>query len=199
MMSDLAKGLFHRAIPMSGTSFTKTWPFSPNKEISERLAKVLGWDGSGGEKEMLKILENADAKTLCASEMSLLTKDDTIKRHVLFTITPVIEPYKTDNSFLTEDPVLAGRKAWSNDIDCIFGFTSLEGGLMNMYPDAMNFNSIMSPEHYLPLQEVNYKHIEMSKMIEYGEKIKKLYFGNEKDNQQRQYKLVSKFYLSKKI
>jgi cholinesterase len=181
MMSDLAKGLFHKAIPMSGTSFIKTWTFADKKELTERLAKGLGWDGNGGERKILEVLENADAKKIVEVEMSLLTKEEIFEEHILFPFTPVIEPYVTENTLISEDPVLMGRKAWSNDIDCIFGVSSLEGSLMSIFPDFSHFQDfIQNSDHFVTRElKLNASHPEdQQKISAYGKKLKKLYFGD---------------------
>ncbi len=45
---------------MSGVSFNKTWNYYPKHNQAERFAKTLGWDGNGGDKEILEFLEAAD-------------------------------------------------------------------------------------------------------------------------------------------
>ena len=64
LVSEQSKGLFHRAILLSGCSFNKTWALSQRKDFASRLAKKLGWDGSGGDKKLLEVLENAKAHDL---------------------------------------------------------------------------------------------------------------------------------------
>jgi carboxylesterase type B len=165
MMSDLAKGLFHQAILMSGTSFIKTWPFADKKELLYRLAKKLGWDGTGGERKILEILENADAKKIVEKEGELLTDDEMFHEHILFPFTPVIEPYVTTNTFMAEDPEVLSKNAWSNNIDCMFGYNSLEGGMMAIFPGFSHFYDFIqnSPEDENT----------------FDGKLRKFYFGNE--------------------
>lgn len=182
MMSDLAKGLFRRAIPMSGTSFIKAWPFAVRKDLTERLAISLGWDGKGGEKGLLEVLENADAKDLVIAESKLLTKEEIFIEHTPFPFTPVIEPYVNERTFLAKDPVLLGRDAWSNNIDCMLGGTSLEGGMMLMWINQVKLEEIFQdPVNFTLTREVGLditKPEDKQKASEYGEKLKKLYFGD---------------------
>lgn len=181
MMSDLAKGLFHKAIPMSGTSFIKTWPFADKKELTERLAKGLGWDGTGGERKILEVLENAEAKQIVEVEMSLLTKEEFFQEYILFPFTPVIEPYVSENTFMAVDPVLMGRKAWSNDIDCMIGATSLEGVLMGLSPDFPHFYDFIQNSDALVTRELKLNASNPSdqqKITKYGKKLRKLYFDD---------------------
>lgn len=178
MMTDLAKGLFHRAIPMSGMSFVKTWLFVDKKEITERLAKRLGWDGTGGEKKILEVLENADAKKIVETEYSLLTNEESFQEHILFPFTPVIEPYVTENTFIAEDPVLIGRKTWSNDIDCMISYASLDGSLMagqaRNSPDLIQSPKTLVPRE-LKLNALIPKDQEMISV--FAEKLRKLYYA----------------------
>jgi carboxylesterase type B len=176
MMSNLAKGLFHKAIPMSGTSFIKTWPFADKKELTERFAKRFGWDGSGGERKILEVLENADAKKMVEVEASLLTKEEVFQEYILFPFTPTIEPYENERTLILEDPVLMGRKAWSNDIDCMFGVVSLEGLLLTTYPEFPHFYDFIQNSENLVTRELK-KTSNQQKILEYGEKLKELYFG----------------------
>jgi carboxylesterase type B len=193
MMSDLAKGLFHQAIPMSGTSFIKTWPFADKKELTERLAKRLGWDGTGGERKILEILENAEAKKIVEVESDLLSEDEQLCEHIFFPFTPVIEPYVTDKTFLAEDPVLAGRKAWANDIDCLIGATSLEGTLLAFASGFSHFqNFIQNSDNFVTRELKLNPAKDQKKISEIGEKLKKLYFGSEQPSSatRHQYFLV---------
>jgi carboxylesterase type B len=181
MMSDLAKGLFHKAIPMSGTSFIKTWPFADKKQLTERLAEGLGWDGTGGERKILEILENAEAKTIVEVEATLVLEEEIFQEHILFPFTPVIEPYVNEKTMIPEDPVLMGRKAWSNDINCMFGATSLEGALMGMYPGFSHFHDFIQNSDNLVTRELKLdvsNTRDQKKVSEYGKKLKKFYFGD---------------------
>lgn len=182
MMSDLARGLFKRAIPMSGTSFIKAWPFAARNNLTERLAKSLGWDGSGGEKGILEVLENADAKELVTAESQLLTKEEIFIDHTAFPFTPVIEPYVNERTFLGKDPVLLGREAWSNNIDCMLGGTSFEGGMMLMWIGGVKLEEFFEDHANFTLpRELGLdvtKLADKRKASEYGLKLKKFYFGD---------------------
>lgn len=195
MMSDSAKGLFQRAIPMSGTSFIKTWAFSDKAELTERLAKGLGWDGTGGERKILEILENAEAKDIVEVESKLLTDDEFFREHIMFPFTPVIEPYVTENTFIAEDPVLAGRKAWSNDIDCLLGATSLEGSLFGLSPAFSRFYEfIQKPEDFITRELQLKPDRDQAKIKKIGEKLMKFYFGDEQpspSNRDKFFKVIS--------
>lgn len=182
MMSDLARGLFRKAIPMSGTSFIKAWPFAARNNLTERLATSLGWDGKGGEKGILEILENADAKELVEAENKLLTDEERFIDHTEFPFTPVIEPYINERTFLAKDPVLLGRDAWSNNIDCMLGGATLEGGMMMMWFSQVKLDEIYKdPANFTLTRELGLdvtKLEDKQKASEYGAKLKQCYFGD---------------------
>lgn len=183
MMSELGKGLFRKAIPMSGTSFMKSWLFTDKHELAERLAKAVGWNEQGGERGLLEALESATAEDIVAAEAGLLTQEEKLVENISFPFTPVIEPYVNKRTFLAKDPVLVGRQNWSNNIDCLIGGCSLEGAISLMwlneckdswpefYQDPAAFT--LTRELRLDLSKPSDK----QKATEYGLKLKKLYFG----------------------
>lgn len=61
-ISNHSKNLFQRAIPMSGTALNALWSKATphDSKDAELLAWKLGWNGEGGEKKILEILENSD-------------------------------------------------------------------------------------------------------------------------------------------
>ena len=181
MMSDQAKGLFHKAIPLSGTSFIKAWPFAPTTELTEKLALALGWNGKNGERGILEVLENVSAFDLVEAESKLLTNEDIFAKHICFPFTPVVEPYVNERTFLPKDPVLLGREAWSKDINCMLGGTSLEGGMMLLWMKDAKFEEILRDPAGLTLaRELGLdvtKPSDKQKALKYGEKLKKFYFG----------------------
>lgn len=75
LISEHSKGLFKKAIAMSGTAFNATYALHPKNDIAERLAKVIGWDGTGGEQGILKVLEEADPYKIVNSYSVLITDE----------------------------------------------------------------------------------------------------------------------------
>lgn len=74
MISDMSKGLFHKAIAMSGTALTP-WALGPLENIPQRLAKSLGWNGEGGIDQVMVILRNASPANLVKAQILLLGKE----------------------------------------------------------------------------------------------------------------------------
>jgi carboxylesterase type B len=179
LISELSKGLFHRAIPQSGVAFDKTWALHKKRGIPERLAKKAGWDGLGGEKGLLEFLESADHMKIAEASLNLLSDEELYEQNLLFGFGPMIEPYITENCFLPKDPVLMAREAWGNDIDVIFSGGANEG-LVLMFLDnrvgydiekyTTKFHQALPTELGIPFDS--------EKAKEYGEAVKKLYYGS---------------------
>lgn len=126
MISEQSKNLFHRAILMSGVAFNKVWAFAPQLNWAQRLAEKLGFTGSE-EKELLKFLESADAAALMEIENVLFSQEESYGLHLLFAFGAVVEPYVNEKTFISADPVVMARTAWSSGIDCIMGYTTADG------------------------------------------------------------------------
>lgn len=124
-VSDLSKGLFHKAIMMSGTCYAP-WAISPVKDWPYRIAKKLGWNGEGGEKACLSVLQRASNDAIIKVQESTLTLDDR-KKYILFPFGPVIEPYTSAQCFLNKDPKELVDNAWSKNIPIMIGSCSDEG------------------------------------------------------------------------
>lgn len=153
MMSEMSNGLFHKAIVMSGTVYSP-WAVSTVNDWPQRLARKLGWNGDGGDKACLAVIQNASSDSITKSQESILTLEVSIpngiavrifsmpkiylfilqdrKRYVFFTFGPVIEPYESEQCFLSKDPKLIARNnAWSKNIPMIIGGCSDEGLLFH--------------------------------------------------------------------
>lgn len=72
MISDMSKGLFHRAILMSGTVFTDCR--HTMKDMPQRLAKAVGWNGEGGIAQMVQVLRDASAENLTKYQTEIITE-----------------------------------------------------------------------------------------------------------------------------
>lgn len=198
LTSNLSKGLFHKAIMMSGTVYAP-WAVTPVKDWTQRLAKKLGWNGEGGEKSCLNVLQRASPDAIIKVQDSLLTLQDR-KRYVLFPFGPTVEPYESAQSFLTKHPKEIIDVAWSKNIPVIIGACSEEGLLMyksNLFEiiDENHFfnwshshfpfsvttrrPSLMSKirlANALPIDELDID-VESTQAHEMGEQLKKFYFG----------------------
>jgi carboxylesterase type B len=180
MMSDMSKNLFKRAIAFSGNAFVP-WAIPPNEDFAGKLGKVLGFTGTT-EAQLLEFLENVKDSDIAGSIFSVLTPE---QKHGLLQeppVGPVIEPSWSQTPFLTKDPVVAARTAWSNNIDAIFFVNDFEGLYMahreytddiNAIIDTFNGNSA----YFAPLTQLKLD-ASSSQAKLYGHRIKNLYFNS---------------------
>lgn len=175
MISEQSKGLFHKAIVMSGCTFNKTWALAPQKDFAQRLGKKIGWDGTGGDSKLLEVLEAADPHELVqqSAPNTILTEQE-FSEFLIFAFCPVIEPYVTEKTFISKDPILMARDAWSKDISIIIGGASLEGAFTTIFDRSESFIDIFENANYFaPHRELGLKIDEASR---FGTRIKKVYF-----------------------
>lgn len=126
MLSDQSKDLFHKAIMMSGNAFSP-WSLSVNgSDLSQRLAKKLGWNGEGGESACLRILEKANIHAMIRAQDQLLTTEE-YKQMKFVAFSPVLEPYETAQCFLRKHPFELIASAWSKHVPTIIGMCANEG------------------------------------------------------------------------
>ncbi|XP_036329456.1 esterase B1-like [Rhagoletis pomonella] len=174
MLTPLAKGLFHKAILMSGTVLCP-WALSPVKELPKRLAQANGYTGDGSVRSVLDYLQHLPAEELVRPY--LLTREENMD-DCLFAFGPVVEPYLTDNCIIPKQPHTLFANAWGNDIPLIISGTSFEGLLMfariHMAPyllHELNENH----QHMLPL-ELKQKH-DLDKQKELASKLRETHFA----------------------
>jgi cholinesterase len=176
MISEQSRGLFHRSIVMSGCAFNSCFALIPRRDFAQRLAKALGWDGTGGDKAILELLELVEAEKIVDASQSLLTAEEEYGENLMIPFGPTIEPYVSGNCFVPEHPTILGKKAWSNGIDSIIGVTSFEG-LFRAYSDITKAaNTLQNFDYFTPLRQLNVD-VPKDKISEYGTKIKEIYYG----------------------
>jgi carboxylesterase type B len=178
MLSDKSKGLFHKAVMISGSAFDRSWSvMSGNDDFAERLAKKCGWDGSGGEDKILEVLEQASPHTLMknSSALNFLT-DEEFAQFMIFSFTPVVEPFVTENCFLSKDPRELADNAWSKDMPCIMGAATLEGTMCDFLKRRKNYVDLLqSVKYFVPSRELK---IDLDKAMQHGGKLRKIYYGS---------------------
>lgn len=175
MISNLSKGLFQKAIPMSGSAFCKVWSQIPSREWPLKLAKHLGYTGKANEKDLLEFLEKPDGMAIVQAAKKVLTFEEEIGLHILYAFGPVVEPYISDNCFIPKDPVLMAREAWSKDVDLLIGATSNEG-ILRVNSEAEKISEILQNESlFAPINELGIE-VGSKKAKEYGRMIKDVYY-----------------------
>ncbi|XP_060645276.1 esterase B1-like [Drosophila nasuta] len=149
MTTEQTRGLFHKAIIMSGSSLCD-WVNEYDYNFPYRLACHLGYLGSNNEKEVFRFFyKRLLQKKLCFNK--LLTKEEK-RDHVLFGFVPVVEPYDSESCVIPKSNEETLSTAWGNEIPVIIGGTSFEGLLFYQFAmhDASyvlrNFESLIPRE-----------------------------------------------------
>uniref|UniRef100_A0A182M0X3 Carboxylic ester hydrolase n=1 Tax=Anopheles culicifacies TaxID=139723 RepID=A0A182M0X3_9DIPT len=175
MVSERSRGLFRRAIVMSGCTLNN-WSTMPRRGMAERLAKALGWNGEGGEVEALKTLMEASAEDITKQQDTLLTPNE-LENRILFAFGPVVEPYLTENTFIPKKPLEMCREAWSNDIDILIGGNSEEGlfALSTIKENPAIMDNLKNFEYLVPMELELVRSSQVCR--EYGLRLKKFYYG----------------------
>lgn len=172
-VSEGSKGLFNRAIIMSGCVLND-WSLTPHRDWANRLAKKLGYEGSNEEKEILTFLRGADPVKIVEHQSDLIHIEE---KHIWYTFTPSVEHYWNDDAFILKEPIDAMRTAWSSEIDVMIGGTSDEGLLaladIRNNPEILaNFKQNSMVPHEVTESSSDIK----PKIVEFTESLRKMSF-----------------------
>lgn len=154
VLSPMSKGLFKRAIPMSGVP-TCDWsqPYQPRRRAFI-LGKILGKETSD-PKELLEFLQSVPAEKLVDTSPTVLTSEEITNNIIkMYHFTPVVEKYFGQEHFITETPLEILKKGNINDVDILIGQTSEEAlvaidvipefaKLYNRYPEMIAPRKLM--------------------------------------------------------
>lgn len=124
MTTEKTRGLFHKAVLMSGSSVC-SWPGS-NKNWAYSLACHLGYSGCDNQKEIFSFLQQTKASKLAESygvRKNPSSWDDT----VVLPFRPIVEPYESESCIMSRPQVEKLSTNWGNGIPVIIGNTSFEG------------------------------------------------------------------------
>uniref|UniRef100_A0A1A9W1E2 carboxylesterase n=1 Tax=Glossina brevipalpis TaxID=37001 RepID=A0A1A9W1E2_9MUSC len=176
MCCPLARGLFHKAILMSGTVLC-SWAYSPLKNIPLRLAKTLGYEGADeDEKSILEFLQQQPGENLLKPYLN--SKEENMN-DFLFTYGPSIETYRTETCIIDKYPEELLAEPWGNEIPILVSGTSFEGlmmyGRVHLAPFLIN-ELEDNPQHLLPFALKENYSISLQKDL--AKRIKKLHFGD---------------------
>lgn len=174
MLSAQSEDLFQRVILMSGSALCY-WVNMPQTDMAYRLAKFHGYNGDNIDAEVLSFLQQLEPAKLV--QHSLLNEEERRKLY-MFPFGPIVEPYISENSVLSQRPFELLKNTWSNRIPIIIGANSFEGLYMyqrlKMFPQIMR-TLINDPERILP-EDAKAVHTSDERQA-MGEKLLKLFFG----------------------
>ncbi|XP_052872785.1 esterase B1-like [Anopheles cruzii] len=178
MVSGQSEGLFQRAIVMSGCTLN-SWSTAPRRNMGERLAKALGWNGQGGEAGALKVLMSASAEDITVKQEQILTQNE-LENRILFAFGPVVEPYINGKTFIPKSPLEMCREAWSSGIDILIGGNSEEGlfCMSEIKEKPAIFDNLKDFEYLVPLELGLVRGSQACK--DFGLKMKRFYYGDTK-------------------
>lgn len=130
LMSPVSKGLFRRAVMMSGTMFSVDFFDTVHESLvrGNDVAKMVGCAAEGKDlvshpDEVLRCLRSKKA-----DELVLTTAE--VTRPKAFSFFPTIH-----NEFLPKVPLNAMNRGFFNNVDVLAGVTSDEGGLVLAFPE----------------------------------------------------------------
>jgi len=194
-ISEQSKGLFQRAIIMSGSALCKTWgliPQSSCRKHAEMLSQKLGWTGKvGDQKSLLEFLEKASVDDIVKVSEDILTLEDKYSFAFHSPFTPVVEPYYSKNCMVPKDPLKMMETCWTNDIDILFTGNSIEGIIRKIEPLETGIEILnKNPAYALPLMELQ---LDPSNLFakELGLRIKNLYFNGKMSDRESFIRLSS--------
>lgn len=183
-VSESSRGLFHRAIIMSGCILNQ-WGLTPHRDWAARLAKAIGYAGNEeDEKSLLEYLQKADPVKMIEVQKSLIRAEEFGK--ISFAFAPHIEPYTSSNTLISDRPIDLLRSAWSNEIDVLIGGTSDEG---LMYLETLR----SMPGLLASFQLKNVVPVEITTLssddpirLRFAEKLRETYYSSSQDDSSSQ-------------
>lgn len=173
--TEQAKGLFHKAICMSGTVLNP-WAMIAPKNYAFRLAKQHGYQGEDIDVNVVKYLHSLEPEQLV--DHDILDNEDR-RLGVMITFGPCIEPYNSEGCVIPTEPREMLKTSWGNDIPIIFSGTSDEGYLL--YSKVKASPQIIkvfkhSPDKLIPSEVAQGNH--HSKNLELATKLVSAQFGD---------------------
>ncbi|XP_075975055.1 esterase B1-like [Anticarsia gemmatalis] len=181
LVSPMSKGLFKRAIAMSGaTSCDSVYPYQPVRRAFT-LAQNLGYEASN-TTDLLQFLQNVNYDKLInktASIATVLVSEETTDipfKMQPFTA-PVIEPKCKEPSFIPKDPFEAIERRNVNKADVLFGYSSQETLLLaQQYAESIIQSFKRYPENFVPSKLL--VSCTPDTILKLADKIKDYYFGD---------------------
>lgn len=127
LLSPAAKGLFHRAIGMSGAVFSDWSITFEHKKRAFALGRNLGFNTTDPNK-LIEFLQHFPAEKLVGIRPNILISDELSYNFITtFYFTPIIEKNFNDCQYLTEHPSSLLLQGKVNKVAFMAGHTQSEG------------------------------------------------------------------------
>ncbi|KAJ0183515.1 hypothetical protein K1T71_001491 [Dendrolimus kikuchii] len=182
VMSPMSKGLFQRAIMMSGSPFCD-WAISYKPELRPYiLVKELGLDSQDPDT-VLEFLQSVPVEKLLNKYPPLFGFEELLNSSLfrMFHFSPVVEKFSTPNNFLTQDPYKSLKLNNVNKVDILIGYTNQE--LLLVLKQILESKMKMEnkyPEMIVPEKILH--SINPNMVLKVAKKIRNHYFGNDSIN-----------------
>ncbi|VVC98113.1 unnamed protein product [Leptidea sinapis] len=180
ILSPLSKGLFQRAIVMSGSPFCDfALSFEPRKRAF-KLGEQLGFETEDPE-ELLKFLRSVPTERLVNVNPCILATEEYINNPLkLFHFIPVTEKHLGQEAFLAQTPDEILKEGNINDVEVMIGYTSNEGLITFMDIEYYMSKYKTLDEVYVP-RKILYQGTP-SKILKVAQMIKQRFFDGNKAN-----------------
>ncbi|KAK3911255.1 Venom carboxylesterase-6 [Frankliniella fusca] len=187
-LSPLAKGLFHRAIPMSGTALSP-WAFRSKAwtaRASAKLAAAVGCPAQPSD-QLLECLMDKPAVDIIGADLTFLEWAG----HPMCPYSMTEEP-AGPGAFLDKHPAAAAAAGPASDVPLVIGFTSDEG-CIGAVPVLENANLAEDfNERFTEIAPIMFftKHLGSKTNTAIFKKIRKFYLGDKAIDKSTRFELM---------
>ncbi|XP_052743479.1 esterase FE4-like [Bicyclus anynana] len=176
-VSPMSRGLFNRAIALSGVATTSfTVEFEPERRPFV-LGKILGFE-TANTTELLEYLQSVPAEALVNVMTPIIAYEENYISELLLLTVPVVEKDYGQEIFLPEDFELLIKKGQSN-VDIFLGHTSAEGifFMPNFNKESVYENYDKYPELLVP-RDIYYYRSTPKTHLKIADYVKQFYTGS---------------------
>ncbi|XP_013116071.2 esterase B1 [Stomoxys calcitrans] len=150
LCADNAKGLFHKAICMSGCVLNN-WAFSASTtDLPYKLACSKGYKGKKEDRYVLEFLQNCPAQELLQQDK---LNAEAISKGGFYAFIPSLEPYESSDTIARKPLLESMKSSWGNEIPLIIGGNSFEGlvryPIIKLKPEILDLYK-KSPKMLIP-------------------------------------------------
>ncbi|KAH8330280.1 hypothetical protein KR067_000760, partial [Drosophila pandora] len=178
MLTDQAKGLFHKTVIMSGCALSPWAQIPTHINWAYRLAQATGYTGEENDRQIFAHIKKCKASSLLKVADDIITMEERHQRLTMFCFGPTIEPYMTPHCVIPKSPLEMMRNCWGNSIPMVIGGNSFEGLLM--FPEVNKWPELLcklGDGEYLAPRDA---HLDEEQRKAFGRHVREVYFGDKK-------------------